>query len=80
MKGDAGYSQAVNNLHTCQCTNEDVNLFNSCVIKSIQNPNGIDMNTDGKASSTAIVSTNLLHETINVAKLRPIVQDPIHQH
>ena len=68
MKGDTEYSQAVNNLCTCQCTNEDVDLFNSRVIKSIQNPNGININTVDKAGSTAIVSTNLLHKTINARK------------
>ena len=68
MKGDAEYSQAVNNLHTHQCTIEDVDLFNSCVIKSIQYPNGIDMNTVDKTGSTAIVSTNLLRESINAHK------------
>ena len=68
MKGDAEYSRAVNNLRTRQCTLEDIDLFNSRVIKSAQNTNGIDMNTANKASPTAIISTNLLRETINARK------------
>ena len=79
MKGDVEYSQAVNNLRTRQCTIEDVDLFNSRVIKSIQHPNGIDMNTVDKTGSTAIISTNLLRESINAHKLMLTAQGPIHQ-
>jgi len=65
MKGDPEYACAVNNLRTCQCTHEDIDLFNSCVIKSVDNPNGVNMNTEDKINLTAIVTTNLLCETIN---------------
>jgi hypothetical protein len=68
MKGDPEYAHAVNHLRTCQCTTEDMDLFNSCVIKSADNPNGVDMSTTNKTSSMAIVSTNLLRESINAHK------------
>jgi hypothetical protein len=70
MKSDAEYSRAVNNLRTRQCTIEDVELFNSRVIKTSRNPDGIDMDTNDKANSTAIVPTNLLREAINARKAR----------
>jgi len=68
MKGDPEYTRAVNNLRTCQCTHKDVDLFNSRVIKSADNPDGVDMNTDDNINSTAIMTTNLLHEAINAHK------------
>jgi len=39
-----------------------MDLFNSCVIKSADNRNGIDMSTTSKTGSTTIVSTNILCE------------------
>ena len=68
MKGNPEYSCAVNNLRVRQCTFDDVELFNSCVIKSSQNQDGIDMTSTDKANATAIVSTNLLCESINAQK------------
>ena len=68
MKTDPEYARAVNHLRIRQCTTEDMDLFNSRVIKSADNPDGIDMNTSDKTNSTAIVSTNLLRESINARK------------
>src|SRR5882762_7553539 len=65
---DPGYTRAVNNLRTRQCTHEDVGLFNSHVIKLADNPDGVDLNTDDNINLTAIVTTNLLCEAINAHK------------
>ena len=43
MEFDLKYSNAVNNLWLWQCTPADVELFNSHLIESNENPNGIDM-------------------------------------
>jgi hypothetical protein len=68
MKDDQEYASAVNRLRIHQCTVEDVDLFNSCVIKSANNEEGIDTSIPDNASSTAIVGTNLLREAINAHK------------
>jgi hypothetical protein len=60
MKNDPEYAVAVNRLRTQTCTIEDVDLFNSRVIKSAQHPCSVDMGMDDKIHTTAIVSTNLL--------------------
>jgi len=81
MKGDPEYSCAINNLCTRPCTFEDVNLFNSRLIKSVQNTNGINMNLVDKASSTEIVFTNsCCVKPLMYIKLMPIVQGLILQH
>jgi PIF1-like helicase len=76
MKGDPEYARAVNNLRIHQCSQQDIDLFNSRVIKSVDNPNGVDMSADDKVNSTAIVSTNLLRENINARKARANCQGP----
>ena len=43
MKGDPEYAVAVQHLQICECTMEDAELFNTCVIKSATNQDGIDM-------------------------------------
>ena len=68
MKEDPDYARAVGHLRTRQCTVKDLELFNTRVIKSADNPNGVDMGTVNEANSTAIVSTNLLRESINARK------------
>lgn len=68
MKGDPEYTRAVNHLRTRQCTTEDMDPFNSSIIKSADYPNGVDMSTTNKTCSMAIVSTNLVRESINARK------------
>lgn len=68
MKKDPLYGRAVLNLRKRQCTQADVNLFNTRVVKSNENPNGIDMSLDQNQKATAIVSTNLLRQAINMQK------------
>jgi hypothetical protein len=65
MKDDPEYGDAVNHLRTRKCSLDDVDLFNSRVIKSASNENGVDMGSD---ENLAIVNTNLLRESINHKK------------
>ena len=53
------YGNAVLRLRKCKCIMEDVDLFNSYVIKSVNYPGGIDMAVDGNEESVIIVSKNL---------------------
>ena len=59
MKDDMEYGNAVPRLRKCKCVMEDVDLFNSSVIKSVNYPGGIDMGVDGNDESVIIVSKNL---------------------
>jgi hypothetical protein len=68
MKDDPEYGQAVMCLRSRNCTPEDVDLFNSRVTKSLNNPGGIDMGNDENINATAIVTTNELREVLNARK------------
>jgi len=70
MKEDPAYGSAVCRLRTRECTLEDVDLFNSRVIKSAANETGIDMSFPTNFEAAAIVRTNLLRETLNIRKAR----------
>ena len=76
MRGDPEFGAAINRLRTRECTVDDVDLFNSRLIKSADNPTGIDMCLSGKLNSTAIVSMNLLWEAINARKARANCSGP----
>ncbi|THV05582.1 hypothetical protein K435DRAFT_790095 [Dendrothele bispora CBS 962.96] len=68
MKGDLEYADAVGRLRMRQCTQKDVELFNSRVIKSADNPNGIDMSLPENYAAAAIVRTNFLRSQLNYRK------------
>jgi hypothetical protein len=68
MKEDPEYGVAVEHLRKRKCTQTDVDLFNSRLIKSAEHPEGIDMSQPPYNDAVAIVSTNLLRETINMKK------------
>ena len=68
MKEDVEYADAVNRLRTRDCNLGDVDLFNSRVIKSASNPQGINMGTVENINATCLVATNHLRETINMRK------------
>ena len=68
MKDDPEYAAAVTRLRTRECTLEDVDLFNTRVIKSASIENGIDMSIEDNFNATAIVPTNLLRQTMNIRK------------
>ncbi len=72
MENDIEYAAAVNCLRLCQCTIDDVELFNSRLIKGTINPHGIDMGLSENLEAIAIVSTNLLRYGINMRKAEMI--------
>ncbi|KAG1816967.1 hypothetical protein DFJ58DRAFT_673487, partial [Suillus subalutaceus] len=65
MKDDPEFGDAVSRLHKRRCSEEDVDLFNSRVIKSTTNLRGIDMGESQYSGAAAIVSTNALREVLN---------------
>ena len=69
MKEDVDYAKADNWLRTRDCNLGDIDLFNSCVIKSASNPQGINMGTVKNINTTCLVATNHLRETINMKKV-----------
>lgn len=72
MKNDPEYGAAVQRLRTRECTFEDAELFNSRLIKSAANPDGIDMGTVENFNAAAIVATNTLRELLNSKKARAV--------
>ncbi|KAH7904307.1 hypothetical protein BJ138DRAFT_974232, partial [Hygrophoropsis aurantiaca] len=70
MKDDTGYAEAVRRLRVRKCNLEDLDLFNSRLIKSASYPQGIDMKMSENQQACAIISTNLLRETINIRKAK----------
>ena len=60
METDPQYASAVTHLSTRECTLDDVDLFNSRIIKSSTFEHGIVMSEDNNFNATAIVRTNLL--------------------
>jgi hypothetical protein len=72
MKGDIEYGLAVNQLRVRKCMEEDVELFNSRLMKTSTNPDGMDLTPVSTADGTAIVTTNEIHKLLNVRKLQAI--------
>lgn len=68
MKGDVAYEAAVARLRTHQCMYEDVEMFNSQVIKSANNPDGVDMGSVDNVNAAAIMATNTVQGIFNVEK------------
>lgn len=68
MNADPEYGEAVKRLRTAHCTQADVDLFNTRVMKGINNPGGIDLSASVNSSSIAVVATNSLRQVLNVQK------------
>jgi hypothetical protein len=68
MAGDPVYTESRLRLRTCTCTLSDVALFNSRVIKSLDDPDGINMSNGAYPTAAAIVNTNHVQEELNVQK------------
>lgn len=68
MKDDPGYSMAAVRLRERRCTNADLTLFNSRVIKSIKNRNGPDMREGDNGNAVMIVARNDVREEVNAYK------------
>ncbi len=57
MKSDPEYADAVSRLRVRSCTEQDVDMFNSCIIKSEEHPKGIDMSVEPYINSTRYCSS-----------------------
>jgi hypothetical protein len=68
MKEDPAYAESVNRLRVRQCTPDDVDLFNSRLIRSANHPEGVDMGDEENWEAAAIVTTNALREILNAHK------------
>ena len=72
MKEDPEYACAVQRLRIRQCHLEDMDLFNSRLMKSISRPDGVDMGIAENHDAAVIVNTNLLREVLNIEKARSV--------
>ena len=70
MAADPSYAQAISRLRLRECNFDDVSLFNSRVIKSLDNPNGINMSNIENIDATCIVHTNHVRHILNEYKVR----------
>jgi hypothetical protein len=68
MKTDPKFSAAVQRLCVRQCMYEDLDLFNSRMIRSSSNGQGIDLGSNGNQLAAAIVGTNASQENLNMCK------------
>lgn len=72
MKDDPEYASAVQRLRTRECHLEDMELFNSRLMKSASRPDGVDMGNVENCDAAVIVNTNLLREVLNMEKARSV--------
>lgn len=68
MRSDPQYADAVNRLRKRECTFEDVDLFNSRIIKSTWNNEGVDVGSAFDEDAAVIVRTNKLRHAVNARK------------
>jgi len=68
MEKDPEFAAAVARLRIRDCTEEDLELFNSRVLYSTAKPNGIVLDDDMEPSPVAIVQTNALRMELNFEK------------
>lgn len=69
MKSDLEYGNTVLQLRKWECTLEDVDLFNTRVVKSVETPNDVDMSTERNYGAATIVATNKMREALNQQKV-----------
>ena len=69
MKDDPEYSSAIGRLRIRNCNLGDVELFNSRVIRSVKNPDGLEM-TGKREKATMLVGTNFIRELVNNVKAK----------
>ncbi|KAJ3554886.1 hypothetical protein NP233_g12332 [Leucocoprinus birnbaumii] len=77
MKGDPEYAAAVQRLRTRACMQEDVDLFNTRIIKTNDNVDGVDMGITENFQATAIVNTNWLQQILNLKKAQSVGGDAL---
>ena len=72
MEADPPYASTVLRLRTRTCIEDDVDIFNQCLIKSSLNPTGVDLAAPEHVATTAIVGTNDVRHALNLEKARSI--------
>lgn len=68
MKSDPPFGDAMQRLHVRECTYEDINLFNSRLVCSMSNRDGMDLSLRENMNTAAIVATNAVRELLNMTK------------
>jgi len=72
MEGDPEYAAAVLRLRTRECILDDVELFNSRVLRSDTHPDGVDLSEPKYTHATVLVTTNQVRQEINAAKAKAL--------
>jgi hypothetical protein len=70
MKDDPEFATAVLRYRKRECTLDDVDLFNSCLVKSLHHPTGTDLGLPAFRDASAIVARNRTRQALNVDKAR----------
>ncbi|VDB89145.1 unnamed protein product [Peniophora sp. CBMAI 1063] len=68
MRTDPVFAEVVGHVRTRDCTQFDVDFLNERVMRSAENERGVDMSTDGNDKACVVVGTNLVRQSINMAK------------
>jgi hypothetical protein len=68
MKSDPEYGECVARLRLRECTEEDVSLFNSRILRSPRNPAGVRLSPSESNEATAIVADNRTRQHLNKLK------------
>jgi len=76
MENDLEYAAAVLRYRKRQCTIDDMDLFNSRLVRSLDNPDGVIMNVPRYRNATAIVSRNKTRHSLNLNKAHAITSSP----
>jgi len=77
MKDDVEYGDAVKRLRVRKCTEDDVDLFNSRVMKMSSKLDGVDLSSVSTEDTTAIITTNKLCEVLNARKAQAVSGDAL---
>ena len=78
MKSDPDFGDAVGRLRIRECTEDDVNIFNSLIIRSAMNEQGVDMGSPEEKNAVSIVDTNAIREILNIRKAHSICTESGH--
>jgi hypothetical protein len=72
MSDDPEFAAAVLRYRTHSCTLDDIDLFNSRVVMSLDNPHGLNLGSTIFREAAAIVAKNKTRQALNVDKARAI--------
>jgi len=72
MEVDKDFAKAVQNLRLRSCDDDDLALFNSCLIKGPENPCGVNLSSPEWSNVTVLVDKNITRRTLNEDKARAL--------